>query len=434
MNVPAPVGTPDVLPGVTPAGTSSAATTAPVPRDGQYFLRQQAVFDASVKAITAANGGKTTTLVDAAQKVMDDPKSTVYQIQKASIMVQNAAGLSDATVKRLKDVADSQTAQHTADPLYKLETDPSQMEGAKASAAIALLTNKLSTETDKVQQGRITHLLAQAKNAHAAFIADETSKENARIAAVSGDPAANGQLLAEGDLTLADLKSRGSSPKNITDSVNAAKAYAAAHGKTYNASDEIVGESALKGQTNQNFYGSARSLVQQGGMLDQLKTAHDNLGNIAVPRLNSIAGWLKFNAGTPALAAYKQAVLAAADDYAKVMGGGNPTIEQFNALRDGFAYQLDNAQLDAAVNVARNSVRSQVEGRIGPNQYIRKRMGDILQDEAGGVIKAPTSSSAGKLHTNLTDFKYNRTGPKGTIHSDDGKTWYDQTGKQLGGK
>jgi hypothetical protein len=382
-----------------------------------------------VKAITAANGGKTTTLVDAAQKVMDDPKSTVYQIQRASIMVQNAAGLSDATVKRLKDVADSQTAQHTADPLYKLETDPGQMEGNKASSAIEMLTTRLNDLTDTQPKARVTRLLAQAKASHVAFLADEQSKENARIAAVSGDPKANGQLLAEGDLTLADLKSRGSSPKNITDSVNAAKAYAAAHGKTYNASDEVVGEQALKGATNQVFYGSARSLVQQGGMLDQLKRAHDNLGNLRLPVITSIEGWVKYQAGTPTMSAYKQAVLAAADDYAKVMGGGSPTIEQFDALRDGFAYQLSTSQLDAAVDTARNSVRSQVEGRIGPNQYIRKRMGDILQDEAPAGAIAPTGSPASKLHVKMTDFKQTSpTKEHGNLYTDDGKVWYRANG------
>jgi hypothetical protein len=113
--VPAPAGTPNVLPGVTPAASASpAVATTPVPRDGQYFLRQQALFEASKQAIVAANGGKSTPVLDAAQKVFDDPNSNIGQIQRAGILAQNAAGLSDATVKRLKDIADSQTAQTTA--------------------------------------------------------------------------------------------------------------------------------------------------------------------------------------------------------------------------------------------------------------------------------------------------------------------------------
>ncbi len=92
------------------------------------------------------------------------------------------------------------------------------------------------------------------------------------------------------------------------------------------------------------------------------------------------------------------------------MGGGNPTIEQFNALRDGFAYQLNNAQLDTAVDVARKSVRSQVEGRIGPNNYIRKRMGDILEDQVtpqpapeGHRIQLPGGGTATKKNGKWTN-------------------------------
>jgi hypothetical protein len=111
------------------------------------------------------------------------------------------------------------------------------------------------------------------------------------------------------------------------------------------------------------------------------------------------------------------------------MGGGSPTIEQFDALRDGFAYQLSTSQLDAAVDTARNSVRSQVEGRIGPNQYIRKRMGDILQDEAPAGAIAPTGSPASKLHVKMTDFKQTSpTKEHGNLYTDDGKVWYRANG------
>jgi len=141
-NVSAPAGTPNAVPGVAPttaapAGAPGTATAnALVPRDGQYFLRQQSIFDASAKAITAANGGKTTPLLDAAQKIMDDPNSTVYQIQRASVMVQNAAGLSDTTVKRLKDIADSKTAQTTAQyAAQKTQADIAKANAQAASAA-----------------------------------------------------------------------------------------------------------------------------------------------------------------------------------------------------------------------------------------------------------------------------------------------------------
>ena len=414
--------------GLTPDQVSGKAPLTPQNLQVSQNMLTRTIGDENRGALAIL--GKDDKAVVEAQRVAALPNPTGQEISNAGQGLITAQQQSAATTE-------AKTKQHAEDPLYKLESDPSQMEGAKSSSAISLLQNRLSTETDPQQKIRVTRLLAQANNAHAAWQADEKSKENAHLTAISGDPVANGQLLAEGDLTLADMKSRGSTTKSITDSVNAAKDYAKAHGKTYNASDEIVGEQALKGQTNQNCYGSARSLVQQGGMLDQLKTTHDNLGNTKVPGFNKIADWTKYQAGTPELSAYKQAVLAAADDYAKVMGGGNPTIEQFNALRDGFAYQLNNAQLDTAIDVARKSVRSQVEGRIGPNNYIRKRMGDILQDQAAPAtptVPAPAGSPASTIHANMGDFTHSFSGTKGTIYSDDGTTWFDASGKPVKGK
>jgi hypothetical protein len=383
-------------PSGTPSGQNTPATGAtPSTTPSVYDQRAGMVFDNAEKTLMDPKTGTVDPIVAGARQIFANPASTIFQKQNALSSVQRKAGMNAETVKTLTAQADLAAKQNTADPLYKLESDPSSMEGAKASAAIPMLQNRLLTETDPQQKIRVTRLLSQAQSSHNAFLADKKSEETSRVLATAGDPKENGQALAEGDVTLADLKSRGSTPKGIVDSVNAAKAYAKAHGKTYNASDEVVGEQALKGQTNQNFYGSARSLVQQGGMLDQLKISHDNLGNAKIPGFNQISDWMAFNAGTPELAAYKQAVLAAADDYAKVMGGGSPNLEQFNSLRDRFAYQLNNRQLNAAVDVARNSVRSQVEGRIGPNNYIRKREGDILQDQSPAVPTGITGKAPG---------------------------------------
>lgn len=321
--------------------------------------------------------GKDDPYIKQLQTVLADPKATPKDLVMATNAVKNQQQFqSAATDERIK--------RENADPLFKLEHDPSQMEGPKASAAIPMLDGMLKAETDPDKQVRETRLLAQAHSAHKAYLADQQSQEAARVAAQAGDPKANGEALALGDVTLSDLKSRGSTPKNIVDSVNAAKAYATAHGTTYNATDEIVGEKALGEIGNQTFYGSGRSLVQRGGMLDQLKNAHDALGNGTIPVFNKYSDWLKYQAGSPQLATYKAKVLGAADDYAKVIGGGTPSDSAREAAADQFIYDLNNGQFDGAVESARDAVRSQVKGRIGSNSYIQKREGDILNDHQVG--------------------------------------------------
>lgn len=93
-------------------------------------------------------------------------------------------------------------------------------------------------------------------------------------AITEGDPNLAGQALANGLITLSDLKSRGSNPAQILRAISAAERVS---NGAYNPSDEVVGEQILKNQTAQTFFGSARSLTQQGGVLDQLLLAHSKL-------------------------------------------------------------------------------------------------------------------------------------------------------------
>jgi hypothetical protein len=52
------------------------------------------------------------------------------------------------------------------------------------------------------------------------------------------------------------------------------------------------------------------------------------------------------------------------------------------------------------------------------------------ETEGGGAA----TGAAAKIHANFQDFAHIQSGPKGTAYSDDGKTWYDQNGKVIGGK
>jgi len=207
-----------------------------------------------------------------------------------------------------------------------------------------------------------------------------------------GKPEDTGKALASGLLTLADLKSRGSNPGQILRAIQAAERQTQnqninASTNTdvnrvmnlpYNPSDEVVGEQALKNITNQTFFGSARSLVQKGGVLDQLVAAHQGIGGTSIPKFNSWENFLEWHTGSPQQAAYKAAVLGAADDYSKVVAGGNPTDSSRTQTAELFLPALNTGQIDAAVQQARMGVRSQVKGRIGDNRYLMQREGDTL--------------------------------------------------------
>jgi hypothetical protein len=271
--------------------------------------------------------------------------------------------------------AAAKTAAQNADPLFKMENEPGEMSGEKSSAAIALLQNKVTdpatSPQDKVRAGR---LLAQAKNAHALYQQDQIQKANAEQAAKQGDPGQAGAMLASGSLTLADMKTRGMTPKFIMDSTKAAQAI----DPKYNPADEVNAEQVAKSPSQNQFFGSANSLISKNGTLDQVVEAGAKLPNHHFPIFNKIADAQSYSTGHPEVAAYMQTALGAADDYAKVLGGGTGTEGMQMHILNAMNASLNQEQRVAVVNAMRKAVNSQVESRIGNNKFLNRLYGYAL--------------------------------------------------------
>ena len=105
--------------------------------------------------------------------------------------------------------------------------------------------------------------------------------------------------------------------------------------------------------------------------------------------------YAKFQAGDPALAGFMQTAVGVADDYAKVMGGGTGSDASRLQVMQSFANSHNPAQMQAAINAARNAVTSQVSARIGKNRVMRQMYGQNLPP-TGATMKVPGSD--GKLH------------------------------------
>lgn len=345
-------------------------------------------------------------------------------------------GEDDPYVKEL--TATVQNPKSTAKDLWqstqRLQTQLSLQEKATTAAAQKATAAKDEIALGQQRVANAAWLRAVPRDKQGLPTQDfdtwqKTQQKALEQSVTQGSPDIAGKMLADGVATLSELKARGATPDFIQKTILSAQKF----DPKYNASDEIVGETALKAPGTQTFFGSARSLTQSGGMLDQLKKAHDALGNREVPKFNHWADLVAYQAGDDALSNYKTALLGAADDYAKVVGGGNPTDSARDASAEQFLFDLNNHAFEKSVETARSAVRSQVEGRIGTNRYIRQREGDIL-----GSTEAPTSTDinhppapdapAAKIHKSMGDFAQHFAGKKGMIFSDDGKTWYDPHG------
>jgi hypothetical protein len=287
----------------------------------------------------------------------------------------------DLTAFQDKQAQAKKTAQE-ADPLFKMENEPGEMSGEKSAAAIPLLQNKITAPTtspeDKV---RATRLLAQAKSAHALFQQDQISKANAEQAAKQGDPNQAGAMLANGSLTLTDMKTRGMTPKFIMDSTKAAQSI----DPKYNPADEINAEAVAKSPSQNQFFGSANSLIAKGGTLDQVMAAGAKLPNHSLPVFNKLSDAVNYSSGHPEVAAYMQSALGAADDYAKVLGGGSGTEGMQLKILNGMTAALNQDQRKAVTDNMRQAVGSQIQERIGKNKFLMRQYGYALPQNQGGV-------------------------------------------------
>lgn len=200
-----------------------------------------------------------------------------------------------------------------------------------------------------------------------------------RQALTQGDPRAAAQLLVSGDATLSELKARGATPDFIANTLNAARELS---GGKYNAQQAEANFSVAKSPANTAFFGSAKSLTDPGGTLDQLAAAGKKIPGNQIPAFNSISDWQKAATGSGPLAHYAATALGVADDYAKVMGGGagsdTSRLQALNLIKSNASPEARTGALQGI----RGAVQSQTNSRIG-NNPIMKRMYGSAEESTG---------------------------------------------------
>lgn len=211
----------------------------------------------------------------------------------------------------------------------------------------------------------------------------ELAKTKAEEAVKDGDPNAAGQLLVNGDVAPSQLVSS-RKPSFATQAFSAAKRL----DPTWNSQAAEGYFKAAGSPQNVQFFGSAKSLTDQGGTLDQLQAAYDKLPNGRIPALNKFSDWASAATGGGATAGFAQTAIGVADDYSKVLGGGQGSDTSRDQVLQSFARSGSPQQMAAAISAARLAVDSQMKSRIGKNPVIRNMYGDQLlihvQDPKGG--------------------------------------------------
>lgn len=182
-----------------------------------------------------------------------------------------------------------------------------------------------------------------------------------------------GKMLAEGVAAPSEISAR-SNPSFLVAATKAAQKI----DPNYTNQKAEADFNVAKSQTNNPFFGSAGSLVSKGGTLDQLQENYAKLGNSRIPVFNKFSDYLGYQSGNPALAGFMQTAIGAADDYAKVMGGGNGSDSSRLSVLQSFSNAHNPAQMKAAIDAARAAVGSQIESRIGNNKVLKNMYGQNL--------------------------------------------------------
>lgn len=348
-----------------------------------------------------AAGGTT---VDALDRLVNDADA-----RAGSAYILNALGTTaDKVSKFVQDARNEQTRQtEIAKSAGKLALQKAKPITFATAAGIANDPNETPDRVATANAVILAHQTSAASTAAAVAKAKEPfelRKQMQEQALKTGSPADAGKLLANGDLTLTELKSRGSTPDFIIAATNAAKAV----DPKYNAQKADAEYKIASNQANTTFFGSANSLLDKDGTLDQLAANYAKLGNMSFPWLNKWQDYVNYEAGDPAMAGFMQTALGVADDYAKVMGGGTGSDTSREQVLHSFANAHNPEQMQAAIDAARKAVQSQTKSRMGSNSMLRKMYSSDSTNQTPHPKSTSTSGSTdpfaqfgGKVRTNV---------------------------------
>jgi hypothetical protein len=147
------------------------------------------------------------------------------------------------------------------------------------------------------------------------------------------------------------------------------------------------------------FFGSSKSLTDKGGTLDQLAAAGKDIPEGQIPIFNTVADALKASTGSGPVAKYAAVALGVADDYAKVMGGGQGSDSSREQALKLISAKQSPEQRAASIEGIRGAVGSQASSRIGNNTVLNKMYGG-----GGEAAAAPAKTiSAAAIQQAATD-------------------------------
>lgn len=296
---------------------------------------------------------------------IDNPQALKQLVDSAiqSSAKQREIGASEQTAGARQLTAQTEREKFLA------SKDPTSPFYAPSQASVALGT---APGAAQIQAGEAGLAAKKAGAEAAARQPYEMSLAAQKQALSQGDPKAAAQLMVNGDATLSELKSRGATPEFIAKTLFAA--HQLSNGQ-YNAQSADAQFNVAKSPANVAFFGSAKSLTDKGGTLDQLAAAAKDIPGNQIPVFNSIADAAKAATGNGPVAKYASLLLGVSDDYSKVMGDGQGSDSSRNQALHLVPANASPEARAAAIEGIRGAVGSQLSSRIGDNPILKRMYG-----------------------------------------------------------
>src|SRR5208282_2898370 len=244
----------------------------------------------------------------------------------------------------------------------------SKAEATTAEQKVIPPGGGLSPEMAAQQQQKIaeeTNPAIQAAKLHLA-----NAEKSAAEAITDGDPKAAAKLLVSGAVAPSQIISA-RKPAFAQQAFTAAQELQPGWSAPKADADYKVASSPA----NLAFFGSAKSLIDKGGTLDQLAAAGKDIPANEIPVFNTVADAIKASTGSGPIAKYAAIALGVADDYAKVMGGGQGSDTARTQALQLISAKQSSEQKAASIEGIRGAVGSQTNSRIGNNAVLQKMYG-----------------------------------------------------------
>lgn len=197
-----------------------------------------------------------------------------------------------------------------------------------------------------------------------------------------------GRLLANRDITLSELKSRGLTPQFIISSVQSAKKF----DPNYNPQVAEAQYNYAHSTATQNVLNMISAMQEQGGSLDIATKAFNSIPlKIPVESFNKIVNGTLTKFGGKSIVQFRTAVLGLADEYSKVMGGGQPSDTGRQQALDIIKEAYSKGQGAAATDILKQDIQARKRGIVRDNPILQRMYPD--EQTAAGTNNAPFDPS-----------------------------------------